>query len=291
MRFGVEVVLGAGAELAEGPVWDAGANVLWWVDILAGNVHRFDPSNGEDRRWHIPGTVGSLALRASGGLLLARRDGLYGFSPDDGTLTPISQPELERQQNRFNDGKTDRQGRYWVGSLHDEETRPTGALYRLDTDHSCRREVDGIFASNGTAFSPDGRTGYHADSHTGQVWQFDCDTATGALSNRRIFTEVDPRAGAPDGATCDIDGCYWLARAGGWRLERYTPGGWLDRVIQLPVEIPTCPAFGGRDGRTLYLTTAAYKLSDEARAIQPLAGHLLALDVSVAGLPDTPYGG
>lgn len=288
--FGVEVALAAGAELAEGPVWDEAANVLWWVDIFAGQVHRFDPASAEDQSWHVPGTVGSLAIRASGGLLLARRDGLYGFSPKDGTLTPLARPEPERRQNRFNDGKTDRQGRYWVGSLHDEETRPSGAFYRLDTDHNCYREADGIFASNGTAFSPDGRTGYHADSRTGVVWQFDCDAATGALSNRRVFVEVDLRAGAPDGATCDVDGCYWLARAGGWRLERYTPESRIDRIIQLPVEIPTCPAFGGRDGRTLYLTTATYKLSGEARAIQPLAGHILALDAGVGGLPDTPYG-
>jgi sugar lactone lactonase YvrE len=288
---GVEVALAVGAELAEGPVWDAERNVLWWVDIFAGNVHCFDPTRGVDRSYHTPGTVGSLATRTSGGLLLARRDGLYGFSPEDGTLVALNRPEPERQQNRFNDGKTDRQGRYWAGSLHDDEVLPTGALYRLDTDHSCHREVDGIFASNGTAFSPDGRTGYHADSHTGLVWQFDCDPLSGALSNRGVFVEVDLRAGAPDGATCDIDGCYWLTRAGGWRLERYTPEGRIDRVIQLPVEIPTCPAFGGRDGRTLYLTTATYQLSCEARALQPLAGHILALDVGVGGLPDTPYGG
>jgi L-arabinonolactonase len=290
-RFGVEVVLEAGAELAEGPVWDAAAEALWWVNIFAGEVHRFDPDSGYDACWPVSGPVGSLALRAGGGLLLALRDGLYGFSTADGSLTPLAKPEPERRDNRFNDGKTDRQGRYWVGSLHQQETQATGGFYRLDTDHACQRVADGIVASNGTAFSPDGRIGYHADSRTGIVWRFNCDPATGALSNRSVFIETNRRSGSPDGATCDVDGCYWLARAGGWRLERYDPQGRIDRVIPLPVELPTCPAFGGRDGNTLFLTTGTYKLGPAALAIQPLAGHILAINVGVGGLPDASYAG
>ena len=288
---GVEIVLAAGAELAEGAVWDERAQALWWVDIFAGAVHRLDPASGRDAHWRMPGSVGSLALCEDGDLVVALRDGLYRFSPADGALEPLARPEPDRLHNRFNDGRTDRQGRFWVGSLHDPETEPTGSLWRLDADHSCHRQAEGIHAANGTAFSPDGRRGYHADSRTGVVWRFDVDPATGALSNRQPFIQLDKREGAPDGATVDADGCYWLTHAGGWRIARYTPAGRVDRVIPMPVEIPTCLAFGGRDGRTLYITTATYGLSPAALAMQPLAGHILALDVGVGGIPDARYQG
>ncbi len=289
-RVGVEVVLAANADLAEGPVWDAENDVLWWVDIFRGEVHRFDPSSGQDETWTIDGPVGSLALRASGGLVVALRDGLYAWEPGAAPVA-LARPEPERTHNRFNDGRTDRRGRFWVGSLHLDETEPTGAFYRLDPDGACARVADGIYAANGTAFSPDGRTGYHADSRQRIVWRFDCDPDTGTLRNRRVFIELDPREGVPDGAIVDNDGCYWLTHASGWRIVRYDPRGRVDRIVQLPVEIPTSAAFGGSDGRTLFITTARYSLSPEALAIQPLAGSILAIDVGVGGMPDTRFAG
>jgi sugar lactone lactonase YvrE len=287
---GVDVAFAAGADLAEGPVWDDRDNVLWWVDIFRGEIHRFDPSTDDDAIWRVEGPVGSLALREKGGLLIARRDGIYAFTPGEAPVT-FAQPEPDREFNRFNDGRTDRHGRFWVGSLHLEETEPTGGFYRLDPDRSCTREADGIYAANGTAFSPDGRTGYHADSRRRVVWSFDCDPDTGALSNRQVFIELEAREGAPDGAIVDWDGCYWLTHASGWRLVRYDPKGRVDRIVQLPVEIPTSAAFGGRDGRTLFITTARYSLTPEALAIQPLAGSILALDVGTGGVPDTRFAG
>jgi len=287
---GVEIALAANASLAESPVWDAENDLLWWVDIFRGEVHRFDPASATDEMFQLVGPVGSLALRAAGGLLVALRDGIYGYEPGQ-TPMALALPEPERRHNRFNDGRTDRQGRFWVGSLHLDETEPTGALYRLDADRECTRMADGIYASNGTAFSPDGRTGYHADSQQRVVWRFDCDPDTGVLSNRRIFVELDHRSGSPDGATVDNDGCYWLTHAGGWRIVRYTPHGDVDRIVQLPVQIPTSAAFGGRDGRTLYVTTARYSLTPEELDLQPLAGSILALDVGIGGVPDTRFAG
>lgn len=289
-RFGVEVALAANAHLAEGPVWDGEDGVLWWVDILRGEVHRFDPSTGADTMSIIDGPVGSLALREGGGLVVALRDGLYGYEPSKAPV-PLARPEPERRRNRFNDGRTDRNGRFWVGSLHLDETEPTGAFYCLGGDGICKRVADGIYAANGTAFSPDGRTGYHADSRQRVVWRFDCDPDSGGLSNRRVFIELEQRTGAPDGAIVDVDGGYWLAHAGGWRVVRYDPEGRVDRIVQLPVEIPTSVAFGSRDGRTLFITTARYSLSEKALAIQPLAGSILALDVGIGGVPDTRFAG
>ena len=288
--FGVEIALAAQADLAESPVWDADNGLLWWVDIFRGEVHCFNPATGHDEMHQLTGPVGSLALRASGGLLVALRDGIYAYQPG-GSPVPLARPELDRRHNRFNDGRTDRQGRLWVGSLHVEETEPTGALYRLDADGHCRRMADGIYASNGTAFSPDGRTGYHADSQRGLVWCFDCDPETGTLSDRRVFIELERRSGAPDGAIVDADGGYWLTHAGGWRIVRYDTRGRVDRVVQLPVEIPTSAAVGGADGGMLFITTARYSLGADALDLQPLAGSILAIDVGIAGIPDTKFAG
>ena len=286
----MECALRANADLAESPVWDADEAVLWWVDIFRGEVHRLDPASGRDEMFQFEGPVGSLALRAGGGLLLALRDGVYQWRPGD-VPGALARPEMERPDNRFNDGRTDRQGRFWVGSLHLQESEPTGALYRLDPDGRCTRMADGIYASNGTAFSPAGVVGYHADSRQRVVWRFDCDPETGALANRRVFISLEPRSGAPDGAIVDADGFYWLTHAGGWRIVRYDPLGRVDRIVQLPVETPTSVAFGGADCRTLFITTARYGLDERVLAMQPLAGSILAIDVGVTGMPDTKFAG
>lgn len=288
MYCGVEIALNAGAHLAECPLWDNRENVLRWIDVFRGEVHRFDPSSGIDTHFGVPSPVGSIALRDHGGLLLALRDGLYTMDEGQDPV-PVALPEPERTGNHFNDGRTDRQGRFWVGSRNLDEAGPTGAFYRLDAGGRCSREFDGIVAANGAAFSLDGRTGYHADSATGTVWQFDCDPDDGAMTNHRPFVQLNRRFAAPDGATVDHDGCYWLTHAMGWRIARYTPAGQLDRIIQMPVEIPTSLSFGGQDGRILFVTTARYSLSPEALAIQPLAGSLLALDVGASGSPDERF--
>lgn len=288
---GFECVLPAGAELGEGALWDVAAQALWWVDIKGRVIHRFDPATGANTSWNTPHDVGSLALRASGGLILAMAHGFYGFDPVGGGFSLLAEPEADMPENRFNDGKPDRQGRFWAGSLHDPETRPTGALYRLDADHSCQRLVEGITASNALGFSPDGRTLYYGDSPQRKVWSWDLDPDDGSIRNRRVFIELGPGEGAPDGAAVDAEGCYWLARPGAWTVARYDPHGRCDQVVRLPVQNPTCVALGGADLRTLYCTTAYWGLTAAERQAQPMAGHLFALRVDVPGLPDPAFAG
>ena len=285
----VTCVLRAGALLGEGPLWDPLDKVLYWVDIKRREIHRFDPGSGRDTCWLVPEDVGSLAARAGGGLVIAMRSGFYFFDPATGGTTPIVNPEPDRTENRFNDGKTDRQGRFWAGSMHEPESRPTGALYRLDGDLTCRRLVDGVVCSNALCWSPDGRTMYHADTCRGTVWAWDFDPPSGEITNRRPFVEVAEGEGAPDGATVDAEGFVWLAHWGGWRITRHDPGGRVDRVIPLPVRQPTCPAFGGLGLDVLYVTTASIHLTREELARQPLAGGILAIEPGVAGLPETRF--
>jgi sugar lactone lactonase YvrE len=287
----VDVVLNRGAELAEGPVWDREERVLYWVNIKAREIHRFDPATGNDLFWKTPADVGSLALRRGGGMVVALKTGFFFFDPP-GSFTVIAEPEKDLAENRFNDGKTDRQGRFWAGSLHDpDETKPSGGLYCLAADLSCRRMIGNIYASNGLAFSPDGGGVYYADSRRRIVWAFDFDAADGTLSNRRVFIDLKDGEGVPDGAAVDDDGCYWLAQPPASRIVRYDPRGRADRVIRMPVSQPTCVAFGGPRLDILYITSARYRMSPEALAKEPLAGALFAFQPGVSGPADVRFAG
>jgi L-arabinonolactonase len=287
----VECVLDCHALLGEGPVWDPVDGVLYWVNIKQQEIHRYDPATGEDRHWLAPSDVGSLALRRDGGLVVALKRGFFFFDPLNRRFTPVAEPEPHLSDNRFNDGKTDRQGRFWAGSLHDPETEPTGSLYRLDPDLSCHKMVDGIIASNGLAFSPGGTTAYFADSRRRTVWAWDLDPAEGTLRNRRVFVELRGNDGTPDGAAVDAEGGYWLTQPPAGKVVRYDPLGRIDRVLHLPVSQPTCVAFGGARMDTLYITTATYRLSPAQLSAEPLAGGIFATRPGVTGPPDARFGG
>ncbi len=287
----IECVLDSRAELAEGPVWDEVERALYWVNIKDREIHRFDPATGKDTFWKTPADVGSLALRKNGGMVVALKTGFFFFDPPD-KFTAIAEPEPDLPDNRFNDGKTDRQGRFWAGSLYDpDETKPTGGLFRLDADLSCHRMVDGIFASNGLAFSPGSRTMYYADSRQRIVWAWDFDATDGALSNRRVFIELRGGEGVPDGAAVDTDGCYWLTQPPAARVVRYDPRGRVDRVLEMPVSQPTCVAFGGARLDTLYITSAKYRMPAEKLEREPLAGAIFAVRPGVTGLSDARFAG
>ena len=177
-------VLDVRAELGEGTLWDPEAAVLWWVDIWGKAIHRYDPATGRDDVFATPEYVGCVGVRAKGGLVVSLVSGFYFFDPATGVFTQIVDPEADRPDTRFNDGKPDRQGRFWSGTVFEDPPRKTeyvGALYRLDPDLSCHRMVEGIGSSNGLAFSPDSRTMYFADSQGGFVWAWDFDPATGDI--------------------------------------------------------------------------------------------------------------
>ena len=279
-------ILEVRAELGEGTLWDPVAQVLWWVDIWRKEIHCTDPVTRRDEVFPTPEYVGAVGVREKGGLVVSLVSGFHFFDPATGIFTPIVDPESDRPDTRFNDGKPDRQGRFWSGTVFEDPPRKTefcGALYRLDADLSCHRMVTGIGSSNGLAFSPDSRTMYFADSHGGFVWAWDFNAETGDIDRRRIFIDFRDTGGCADGATVDVEGCYWTTLPESGKLSRYDPDGRLMRTIMMPTSIPTCCEFGGKDLDILYVTSAKLrKLTD------PLAGALFALDVGVKGLP-LPY--
>ncbi|MFA6153748.1 SMP-30/gluconolactonase/LRE family protein [Mesorhizobium sp.] len=278
-------------KLGEVPVWDVGEQALYWVDIEGCLLQRFHPGSGETRTWRLPERVASLALRVAGGIVLALASGFAFFDPKTGAIERLAAPEADKPSNRFNDGKCDRRGRFWAGTMDDSLKNRTGGLYRLDPDLSCTTMEEGIGISNSLAWSPDDRTFYFADTLIRTIFAYDFDLEHGAIANRRVFTDCTGQPGNPDGSTIDAQGFLWNAQWDGWRLVRYAPDGRVDRIVPLPVQKPTSCMFGGPDLSTLYVTSAIWDLSTEALKQQPHAGGILALDVGVRGLPEPRFAG
>ncbi|MGE4250254.1 MAG: SMP-30/gluconolactonase/LRE family protein [Parvibaculaceae bacterium] len=279
----------------EGPVWDGKEQALYWVDIPQGLILRRSEADGAVTQWSVGTDIGAMALRADGGIVAGLRSGFAFFDPGSATVKLIGDPEADRSDTRFNDGKCDPQGRFWCGTFHDlpdpKKRQPVAALYRLDADLTWHKMLDGVRGSNGIGWSPDGRTMYYTDTPTYRIDAFDFDPASGALGNRRVFAALPAGVGRPDGLTVDAEGFVWSAHFDGWRVTRYRPDGAIDRTIMLPVRHVTSCAFGGADLRTLYITSATEDLTDEELADQPLAGGLFAYHPGVGGLPMARFAG
>jgi len=271
----VRVAVAAAAQLGESPVWHPGEQALYYCDIAGHQLQRFEPTSGELRHWQFDTDVASLAPLLNGQLLLAMRDGLWHFDPVSGQRARVAAAPYNPAVERFNDGKCDPQGRFWVGTIYEPR-------------------VAGLTVCNGLAWSPNGRTIHWSDTKAHTIYAADFDAATGTLSQRRVFASfpvkqpgqpLDGYGGRPDGAAMDAEGCYWSAMFEGQRLIRLSPDGEVIREIALPVRCPTMPCFGGPDLRTLYITSSRENRPTTELIEQPYAGCVLALEVDVPGLP------
>ncbi len=274
--------------LGESPVWDGDARCLYWVDIRQPAIRRFVPATGRLDTWPMPGLVGCVALTDDGRLLVALPRSIELFDPATGALAPFAQVPPLPQDHRFNDGRCDRQGRFWVGTMNNITRAPEGVLWRLDGAGRLEALREGVCIPNSLAFSPDGRTMYFADSLRYELYAHDYDTVMGRPGEARTIATTTP-PGFPDGSTVDAEGFLWNAEFNGHRLVRYAPDGRIDRVIDLPLRMPTCCAFGGDDLDILYVTTASQRMTEDELREQPLSGALLALDVGVRGMPEPRF--
>lgn len=279
----VECVWPVGAILGEGPVWVPAERALWFVDIKAPAIHRFDPATGEKKSWPAPARVGFVLPTRDGSLVAGLKTGLHRFNPDTGNFALLHVVEPHAPNNRLNDGFVDSEGFLWFGSMDDDEQEPSGALYQLH-ETGCVRRDPGYIVTNGPAESPDGRTLYHTDTLAGIIYAFDRGRS-GTLSNKRVFVRLGAGEGYPDGPIVDAEGCLWTGLFGGWGLRRYSPKGELLQKLELPCSAVTKAAFADDDLRTLYITTAHVALSPEERRQQPLAGGLFRARIDVPGLP------
>jgi sugar lactone lactonase YvrE len=284
-------VLDAKASLGECAIWSVDDQALWWVDINAPSLNRFDPASGSNRSIALPASVGSFAIRERGGFVLALRDGVW-FADAQGRLERrIAEAPFAGATHRFNDGRCDRQGRFLVGSLNEKRDANSAALYRLDADLRLAEVFGDIMISNGLAWSPDGRTMYHADTPTQVVQRFDYDTASGTPSNRRPFVRFSVEGERPDGACVDAEGCYWSAFYRGGKVVRVSPEGRVLAEFPVPAMCPTMCALGGPDLRTLFVTSARERRSDEELARLPQSGGIFSMRVDVPGLPEPKFAG
>jgi sugar lactone lactonase YvrE len=279
--------------LGESPFWHPSESALYWCDIPGRRLNRFHPASGGHRWWDFEVEPACVAPMLGGGLLLAMRDGLWCFDPRDGRRHRLAEPPYDPKQERFNDGKADPQGRFWVGTIFEPRDAARAALYRW-SEGQLQRVAGDATVSNGLAWSPDGRTMYWSDTKSHRIDVLDFDSVDGSLSNRRPFAQFDPKqadqplqsyGGRPDGAAVDSEGGYWSAMFEGQRLLRFSPEGQVLREVRLPVRCATMACFGDADLRTLYITTAREKRPPDELAAQPWAGCVLRMRVDVVGLP------
>jgi sugar lactone lactonase YvrE len=291
MTTELTTTLEAAAELGESPIWNQRTGELVWVDIVAGHIHFFEPSTGNDRIIEVGQPVGAVGLRRSGGLVLAVRDGFALLGPSDERPRLVAAVEMENAAHRMNDGACDARGRFWAGTMQFDSGGPTGSLYRLDPDGAVDRMLTGVTTSNGIDWSLDGRTMYYIDSATRGVDAFAFEVESGAISARKRVVEVEGGVGVPDGLTVDSDGFLWVALWGGGQVRRYAPDGRLALTVNLPVSQVTSCAFGGPDLRTLYVTSACTGLDAAALRKEPLAGSVFAIQTDVVGCYPGEFGG
>jgi L-arabinonolactonase len=291
----IECVIDCGALLGEGTYWDAKEQMLWWIDIWGPTIHCYEPATGKDVTWAAPEFLGTLAVREKGGLVVSMVSGFYFFDPKSGKFDPIVDPEVDLADTRFNDGKTDRQGRFWSGTMFEAPGKAPakiGSLWRLDADLSAHKIIAGIGCANGLAWSPDSRTMYFTDSHTNFVWAYDFDAVSGAAFNKRVFIDLSEEGFIVDGSTVDAEGNYWLTVPFKGKVLAYNPSGARIRTIELPFDLPTCCEFGGRNLDTLYVTSATLRRDAKALAGQTKPGGLFAMSgLGVKGLPLVPFKG
>jgi L-arabinonolactonase len=279
--------------LGESPIWSPDEQALYWVDIQNAMIYRLHPESGERRNWPVETEIGSIGLGPAGKLVCGLRMGLAWFDLQTGEIEIIADPEGDKQWNtiRLNDGKVDRAGRYWCGSMEDPGHGPKGTLYRFDAAGNWKAFLTGINVPNAICWSPDSSIMYFANTHEDRIRAYDFDLDAGDISNERIFVDVAKETGHPDGATVDAEGYVWSAQIFAGQVRRYAPDGTLDRIIEIPTPKVTCCAFGGPNLDILYVTTASMAMDRAALAADPLAGKLFAIDVGVTGIAEPVFGG
>lgn len=280
----------AGNIVGEGILWDARCQALWWTDIQARCLHRYDWERGSTEIIDTPDRVGSFGLVAGRDeFIVAFAKGIALYDPISRSVEALDNPDEVEPGVRFNDGRVDRQSRFWAGTMVEgPQSDAGGRLYSVDSSRTVRREASGIRISNSLCFSPDGTRMYFADSPTRTIRVYDLTNSAETLGAPRTFVHT-PHGAYPDGAAVDADGCVWSAHWGAGRVVRYTPGGAVDRILGIPTCQPSCVCFAGPDLDVLCVTTAREGLDDTTLLNEPHAGDVFLYRLGVRGLPESEY--
>ena len=278
-------------DLGESPVYDDRENAILFEDIVNHTIYSVDLASGAKRQWNFPSEVASFGVAKSGRLVVALRHEVGLFDRSDASFHRLCTIEEGDPDTRLNDGKVGPDGAFWVGSMDDRgkpasERQPLGSLYRVDGSGGVEKKVEGLFTSNGLAWSADGRTMFHTDSSGPWIDRWDFDPTTGEIAARiRIVANIAAEDGRPDGGACDAEGGYWSAGISAARLNRYDADGRLVATYPMPVAAPTMPCFGGPDMKTLFVTSLRTGRSAAALEKYPLSGITLIGRSPIAGVP------
>lgn len=276
------------AALGEGPLWCVDQQCLYWIDIAGHRLHCLYPDTQQHQSWDMPALIGAIALHHEGGLIAAVGDAIVKIDLPSGEVTELINVIQGDTALRLNDGRCDRQGRFWVGVAHATTGNPRGGLYRYDPDGSIHVMETGITISNGLGWSPDDRFFYYTDSLRHCIYRYDYERQSGSISNRQIFARV-PSQMEPDGLTVDTDGFIWSAQWNGAKVIRFSPSGDVAQEIILPTPRITSCALGGADLKTLFITSCCRNV-DETTSLDLPAGSVFAASVSVAGIAEPAFG-
>lgn len=275
----------------EGIFWNPADGLVWWTDIEGRALWSYDPASGNNVKTAMQDRVCCFAPRRNGGLIVAYADRVVLLDPATGAEELIHRFEPDNRETRLNDGRTDRAGRFVLGGMNEVSGTANSSVISIAPDLSVRTLIEGVSCANSTCFSPDGTTMFFADTPDREIVAYDYDTATGAVSNRRVHASFADEPGLPDGSCVDAEGGVWNAEWEGRRVVRVAPDGTIDRVIDVPVWKPTCCAFGGPELDTLYITTSRLMSSGEVLEKEPDSGALFAVKPGIRGVIDAPFNG
>lgn len=281
-----DLLLDTKSILGEGPVWDWRKQHLLWVDIEGNGLHLFNPRNQQHRLWTFDGMLGATVPIENGTMLLALESGLATFDLVDEQL--IKHPVLQNSnpEMRYNDGKVDPNGNFWIGSMHKKATPKMGNFYRVDTKMNTTKHIADTSISNGMAWTSDQKTFYYIDSKAYEVWRYDYDIATSEINTKHIAFSIPEDFGAPDGMSIDSEDMLWIAHWGGNSIRRWNPNtGEVLQKVEVDAPHVTSCCFGGNDLKTLYITTARSGLSQSQLETFPLSGGLFVYKSQVKGTP------
>lgn len=277
--------------LGEGTLWHPQLQCLFWFDIARHQIFRMSADGGSVSCRNLPRQASAAAWIDADRLLLAANDGLYTYLIESGDMSLLAELEAGIPGNRANDGRCDPWGRFWIGTMNRSGAGRNGAIYTYFAGAAPRLLRGNLGIPNSIAFAPDRRRAYFADSAEQTIFAMDLDPATGSVLGESVFATTSGTDAVPDGSVVDEQGNLWNAQWDAWRVVRYGPDGKINQVVELPVQRPTCPALGGRDFRTLYVSSAQIDLSPAALASQPGAGGIFACRTDVPGLPEHGFRG
>jgi len=275
--------------LGEGIIWDAASACVWWTDIDGSKLYRYQSEDKQLDHWTTPERLGSFALVSDSEFLICGfASGFAYFNPHSGELQWLEKIEQNNPGTRLNDGRADRQGRFWAGSMVESGDRGAGALYCLDQQLQVASKVSGLTISNGLCWSPDSTVMYHTDTPSRRIHAYDFDAATGAIANQRCLVRTE-KGCFPDGSSVDAEGYIWNAQWGASQVVRYSPEGEVDFVLPLPVSQPTCVAFGGPRLDRLFVTSATQGFDEQTLSAEPEAGNVLVFQTNISGIADARF--